>query len=191
MSVPAPAVALAAVIAAPRPAAPAPKRPLSDVDPSIANITSSRAKKPRAAPKKKGPVYAVVRETMTARPRDHRHTKKDLAIFEDIHAANMFVLRHKDVTSSAGCWHEDNAVGLRKGLMHWMSNEDLNHMTTVYVEKRKRLEGCSYNEIRSTEEEVQLALDELGNDEEDGSQDGYLGDIDFVVDRYKGYSRRR
>ncbi len=140
-------------------------------------------------------MYAVVRETEKFSARGDRRTKKDLGIYENLHAANLACLTHKDVVDSVEGWSDECGVGLIKGMAIYMDHPDTCNMTRVFVEKRKRLEGCTYNAKTSSEEEVRRALEELEDDDHlihNGEMGGpQLGQLDFVVGRHDHLSRRR
>ena len=109
-----------------------------------------RVRKP-AVPKME--VYCIIKEAMRASSRRHSHTMKVMGVYEDLHAANLACLNQKGVSGSG--------VGMRDGLVKYMSYPDSNSMDRIYVQ-RTTAWG-----LRNTDAEVQAKLRELKDDDDD------------------------
>ena len=94
---------------------------------------------------------------MEASSYQHCHTMKVLAVYDDLHAANLACLNTDGVTGSG--------VGLRDGLVKYMSYPDSNQMDRIYVTQCTAVLGA-----RSSEAEVSERMKEL-KEEDDVDED--------------------
>ena len=112
------------------------------------------------------------------RARDKRHDLYLLGVYTDVHTANLALL-NDDLVRSGGyadpCLGPNKGLGFRKGMACFASSSDKQHITRMWVEERKEPpSGQPIDNSAATEEDVEGALAEIVEAEEEGSGSGSM-----------------